>query len=155
MNADEENISEIKGYLFIQSVKSFQQNERKDSFDEFFEPSTAQASYAGKGWYKITHLIPDGEFVKIAAERDAIRVDAKFNTVKNVPHGDNGSYEINGGSLASKGTFLNVSRKQRNDLNFLASDNADFARFFLCHSHSLKNGVPFLRWRIVLRDFSN
>ena len=150
------NTNEIKGYLFIQSVKSFVKNERTDSFDELFEPSTAQTSYVGKGWYKITHSIPDGEFIKITAERDAIRVDAKFNTVKNVPHGDNGSYEIDRGSLASRGTFLNVSGKERTDLNFLARDNADFDQFFLCHSHSsLNNGVPFLRWRIVLRDFSN
>lgn len=148
---------EIRGYLFFQSVEKFLKKKRETLFDEFVEPSPASGrlSYSGNGWYKITHSILDGEFVKIAAHRDAIIVEAKFNMVTTVPEDDNGFYEIKGGLFAGSGTFLNISRKPREDLDFQAKDNADFTHFFVCNSHSLQKGIPFLRWRMVLREFSN
>jgi hypothetical protein len=145
---------DTRGYLFIQEVEQFQKKRRKDLFGEYVEPSPldGRKSYAGNGWYKITHSIPDGEFVKIAAERDGIRVEARFNMVTNKPDESNGSYQITGGLYKGAGTFLNIARKQRNDLDFLAKGEADFQDFFICHSHASGNGVPFLRWRIVLSE---
>ncbi len=146
---------EIKGYLFFESVKKFEKN--RNIFEELAEPSADKGliSYAGNGWYKITHSIADGDFVKIAAQRDKITVETRFNVVNNVPEGDNGYYEIKGGSFAGNGAYLNISRKRREDLGFHAKDNADFTNFFICHSHSWPNGVHFLRWRIALKEFSN
>jgi hypothetical protein len=97
----------------------------------------------------------EGEFIKIAAQRDAITVEARFNMGKNVPNGSNGSYEIKGGMFAGNGTFLKISRQPREDLDFQARDNADFIHFFVCHSHSLQKGIPYLRWRIALKEFSS
>ena len=151
------NAVEIRGYLFIQTVEQFEKKRREDPFAEFIEPSPldGRKSYTGNGWYKISHSIPDGEFVKIAAQHDRIRVEARFNVVTNKPSGNNGSYQIIAGPYEGVGTFLNIASKQRNDLDFQAKDNTDFQHFFICHSHSSRSGVPFLRWRIVLREIPN
>jgi len=151
------NAHEIMGYLFFQSVEKFQKQKHKTLFDEFVEQSPANGliSYSGNGWCKITHSIVDGEFLKIAGQRDIITVEARFNMVNNVPEGDNGFYEIKGGSFAGKGTFLNILRMPREDLDFQARDSADFTHFFICHSHSSPKGIHFLRWRIALKDFLN
>jgi hypothetical protein len=139
--------TEIKGYLNIETQAEFLSHDRID------DPiPNILSSYAGQGWYAITHSIPDGELVKISAERDQQKVEAKFNVLKNTPHGNNGVYEIRGGLFTGSGKFVNVSKKDRGDLSFQAKDNDKFAHFFVCHSEKKGCGA-LLRWRIVLQDF--
>jgi hypothetical protein len=143
------NTNEIKGYLNIETQADFLSHDGTDFLDPI---PNILSSFAGQGWYAITHLIPDGELVKISAERDQIIVEAKFNVLKNTPHGNNGEYEIRGGLFTGIGTFVNVSKKDRVDLSFQAKDNDKFSNFFVCHSQ--KNGCgSLLRWRIALQDF--
>jgi hypothetical protein len=125
-------------YLFIQQQSEFLRHEHL----EFESVPETRLSYPAKGWYQITHAIKDGEFLKISAERDGIRIEARFNIEKNVPHGDNGSYQITRGIFAGTGTFLNVNRQK----------NSDFNQFFVCHSSSPTN-PSMLRWQVGLDDF--
>jgi hypothetical protein len=151
MSDVQDNNNLIKGYLFIETQKHFANS--KDTFDDTSEANGLR-SYTANGWIKITHSIPRGEFIKIAANRDVVRIEAEFNRVKNKPNGNNGSYEIKGGQHAGSGSFINISVKSREEVGFQASDNAEFTHFFVCHAE--RNDSPFyLRWRIVLRDFAN
>ena len=145
------NEEAVKGYVFIQSVDTFATSRRREILEEF--SMDGRRSYAGNGWYKITHSILDGDTIKIAAEHHAVKAEAIFNIAEKDKN--NGSYEIKGGAFPGQGTFLKVTREEREDLDFLATDNAQFSHFFICHSHCSPNGVPFLRWRIVLKEFSN
>lgn len=144
------NTNEIKGYLNIEPQAEFQNGGR---IEDFLDPvPDVLSSFAGQGWFEITHSIPDGEFVKISAERNSIKIEAKFNILKNVPRGDNGAYEIRNGLFAGNGIFRNISPKDRGDINFQAKDNGNFAHFFICHS--VKSGSSsLLRWRVALREF--
>lgn len=147
MNTVEDNANRVKGYLFIETQKTFVEGSR----DPFDDPSVANGrrSYTANGWFRITHSILRGEFIKIAADKDAIRIEAEFNRVNNKPNNNNGSYEIKGGQHAGSGRFINISAKSREEVGFQASDNADFTHFFVCHAE--RNDSPFyLRWRIVL-----
>lgn len=150
MNTAEDNTNRIKGWLFIETQKDhFRGN--NDPFDDA-SLANGLSSYAANSWIKITHSIPRGDFIKIAADRDMIRIEAEFNRVKNKPNGNNGSYEIKGGQHAGSGRFINISVQSRAEVGFQASDNAEFTHFFVCHAE--RNDSPFyLRWRIVLRVF--
>ena len=150
------NAIEQIGYLFFQRQDEFLKDLKQNQFNPYAyvppNPSSL-SSYFGNGWSKITHLIPDGEFIKIAAGRDGLAVEARIYIVKNIDGGDNGRYEIRGGLIPGSGTFLSIRRGERNDMSFEAKDNQDFAHFFICHSHaSMNNGIPLLRWRVVLRE---
>jgi hypothetical protein len=125
-------------YLFIQMQSEFLRREHL----EFDSAPETRASYSTKGWYQISHAIKDGGFLKISAERDGIRIEACFNIEENIPHGDNGSYEITRGIFAGTGTFLNVSRKE----------NSDFNHFFVCHSSS-STKPSMLRWQVGVDSF--
>lgn len=169
------NEDEIQGYLCFQPVKQYLSQRLKGDlanplaeFDEKLLDETSEQygadgrlTYLANGWFRVTHSILEGEFLKIAADRDQIRVEARFNTVrnvnmvKNVPEGNNGSYAISSGVFAGSGTFLQVQRKPREDPDFLAKDSADCAHFFVCRSSSSGKGKHYLRWRFALREFSN
>lgn len=126
-------------YLFIQTQAEYRGPGQRPYADFPFEP---QSSYAVKGWLPINRSIKDGDFLKVSAERDGVRVEARFSISKNVPDGDNGSYEIRGGPFAGTGTFRNIRRDH----------SPDFSHFFVCHSDSPARGTM-LRWRIGVDEF--
>jgi hypothetical protein len=96
-------------------------------------------SCVAKGWLPISSSIKDGDFLKLSAEREGVRVEARFNIVKNVEGGDNGAYEIKGGPFAGTGTFRNVRREER----------PDFTDFFVCHSDCPARATV-LRWQVAV-----
>jgi hypothetical protein len=156
MNAETKSQAMMKGYVFIQKQEVFEKKRRESLFDEFVDnsPTDGYTSFAGNGWYPMSEAIRAGEFVRILAVRDSVRVEARFNFNKDIRE-ESGSYQIKGGLYQGSGTFLNVARKPREDVDFNARDNINFENFFVCHSHSTRDGVPFLRWRIVLGDLSD
>lgn len=130
----------MNGYMFVQTVAEFEREPRHLKYDE--PVTAARMSYAVRGWYQIERCIKSGEFFKISAERLGVKVEARFNIVKNEPGGDNGSYEIKGGLFAGNGVFRNISKRE----------NCDFKEFYVCHAVSA-GGKNYLRWQVGVADF--
>jgi len=157
MNQDDTSITVSTGRLYFQTKKAFELERKDIPIEELLSPtpSDLMPSYVTKGWYDIIRAIRKGELITIEAKRFDIKVEAQFNSVTNIPDGYNGKYEIKGGPHSGKGIFINVAPKEPTDVFFTARDNAQFTHFFVCYSHGSINNLPFLRWRIVLREFSS
>lgn len=128
-----------KGYLFIQTVKDYDKESLQHEYDADPDPTL---SYQSQGWLPITHCIKTGEFLKLSAEREGVKVEARVNIANNVKGGNNGSCEVLGGVFRGEGIFRNVRRET----------HPEFRDFFVCHSVSPKSGL-FLRWQIGVNDF--
>jgi hypothetical protein len=129
----------MKSYLFFETQAQY----IKPSYSTHDGlPPDPRLSYLAKGWLPISRAIKDGAFLKLSAEREGVKVEARFNILKNVEHGDNGLYEIKRGPLVEKGIFRNICHEH----------NPDFNHFFLCHSDSPVRATM-LRWQIGIDEF--
>ncbi len=120
----------VKGYLRIEPPAEY----LKNILAAYAESDPR--SYAGKGWLPVTTSIKEGEILKVYAERETIRIDARFNIQQNSQDADDARYEIRGGQFSGNGIFLDVSEEQ----------HSDFQHFFVCNS-TTSRGV-LLRWEV-------
>ena len=104
--------------------------------------SPVRGSYEGRGCLPITQAIKHGDFLKVSAEREGIRVEVHFNFNANASSRNKGTCEIHGGPLAGTGVIVDVKREQV----------SDFKDFFTCQTSS-GDGRHFLRWQIGVNEF--
>ena len=133
---------DMKGWLLIQTYAEYREatHQSHASSPESFILLNHQSSTTAKGAFPISHSIKVQDFLKVYAEHDGTKVDAKFNIVNNVQDGDNGTYQIKGGRFSGAGTFVNIAPKEE----------SDFKMFFLCHSNS-PSGL-YLRWEVGISE---
>src|SRR5438093_3202048 len=62
-----------------------------------------------------TQAIKHGDFLKVSAEREGIRVEVHFNFNANASSRNKGICEIHGGPLAGTGVIVDVKREQVSD----------------------------------------
>jgi|HubBroStandDraft_1064217.scaffolds.fasta_scaffold616879_1 hypothetical protein len=135
----------MKGWVFIQPYAEYLEATHQSgaSKPETFILLNQQSSSIDQGAFPVTYAIKSGNFLRVFAEHEAIKIGANFNIKNNVPGDNNGTYEIKGGRLDGSGIFINVAAKEE----------TDFGKLFICHSNT-PDGLH-LRWEVGLDEIVN